>query len=54
LLQAAKNSGNKLLSFAELQQLGRSKPAAPEPPQPSDLSTIMYTSGTTGGQLGFL
>jgi long-subunit acyl-CoA synthetase (AMP-forming) len=36
------------MSFRELQDLGRKKVAAPEPPKPSDLSTIMYTSGTTG------
>jgi non-ribosomal peptide synthetase component F len=48
LLQAAKSTDNKVMSFSELQELGRKKVAAPEPPKPSDLSTIMYTSGTTG------
>jgi hypothetical protein len=50
LLQAARSSDNKVLSFSELQELGRKKLAAPEPPKPSDLSTIMYTSGTTGAR----
>jgi acyl-CoA synthetase (AMP-forming)/AMP-acid ligase II len=50
-LQAAKGTDNKVMSFSELQELGRKKVAAPEPPKPSDLSTIMYTSGTTGALL---
>jgi acyl-coenzyme A synthetase/AMP-(fatty) acid ligase len=48
LLQAAKSTDNKVIGFSELQELGRKNVAAPEPPKPSDLSTIMYTSGTTG------
>lgn len=51
LIQAVQSTGNKVLSFEELQALGRKKVVAPEPPKPSDLSTIMYTSGTTGNIL---
>ena len=31
-----------------LQKLGRDHPLAPQPASPEDLSTICYTSGTTG------
>jgi long-chain acyl-CoA synthetase len=44
----------QLLSWAELLALGARHPAAPDPPQPSDVSTIMYTSGTTGDPKGVL
>lgn len=46
--QAARSTGSQVLSWAEAEAQGSSKPVAPEPPKPSDLSTIMYTSGTTG------
>jgi hypothetical protein len=47
--QAAGATGAKVLSFEALEASGRTGPAAaPEPPAPEDLSTIMYTSGTTG------
>lgn len=48
LLQAAKLSGTKVFGLAELEQLGSKQIVPAEPPKPSDLSTIMYTSGTTG------
>lgn len=47
-LQALSGLGLKVLSWAELEVMGKTKPAPPQPPKPGDLSTIMYTSGTTG------
>ena len=35
-------------TWAAFLELGAAKPAEPSPPAPSDLCTIMYTSGTTG------
>lgn len=46
--QALKSKGISVLSFQELIDQGKSKPAAPVPPRPEDYCTIMYTSGTTG------
>jgi long-subunit acyl-CoA synthetase (AMP-forming) len=40
------------MSFAELEAAGAAAPVEPEPPVPEDLSTIMYTSGTTGKGAG--
>ncbi|KAL8755644.1 MAG: hypothetical protein Q9184_004737 [Pyrenodesmia sp. 2 TL-2023] len=37
-----------VLSFDELQGLGRSNPVGPVAPKPEDLCCIMYTSGSTG------
>ncbi|KAL8715288.1 MAG: hypothetical protein Q9220_001246 [cf. Caloplaca sp. 1 TL-2023] len=37
----------KILSFDELQDLGKANPIDPVPPQPDDLCCIMYTSGST-------
>jgi long-subunit acyl-CoA synthetase (AMP-forming) len=46
--QAVQETGNTVYSYAQVQQLGGGSPAVPDPPKPGDLSTIMYTSGTTG------
>jgi long-subunit acyl-CoA synthetase (AMP-forming) len=46
--QAVMATGVQLLSFAYLETKGRHFPVEPEPPLATDLSTIMYTSGTTG------
>jgi hypothetical protein len=48
LLQAAGAGGARVMSFDELEAAGAAAPVEPEPPVPEDLSTIMYTSGTTG------
>jgi acyl-CoA synthetase (AMP-forming)/AMP-acid ligase II len=50
VLQAVTAAGVKLLSWEQLLQLGADNPCDAVPPSPDDLSTIMYTSGTTGEQ----
>lgn len=47
-IEAAKALGMAVYSFEEFLALGEANPAAPVPPKPEDLCTIMYTSGTTG------
>lgn len=44
----------KVLSFEELEALGKENPADPIPPTPEDLACIMYTSGSTGTPKGVL
>ncbi|UJR15018.1 hypothetical protein I4U23_001995 [Adineta vaga] len=46
--QKAKQIGIEIVTFSELQELGRSKPVAHHPPKPDDIFEICYTSGTTG------
>jgi long-chain acyl-CoA synthetase len=48
----AANGGIEVYTFDEFLQLGKDKPAAPNPPQPQDLACIMYTSGSTGTPKG--
>lgn len=50
-VQAVQSTGNKVISWAEALQMGAAKIVPADPPKPDDLSTIMYTSGTTGGFL---
>ncbi|KAI1470792.1 acetyl-CoA synthetase-like protein [Daldinia caldariorum] len=42
----------KVVSFKELEKLGRDEPFDPVPPNPEDLCCIMYTSGSTGTPKG--
>ena len=37
----------QVFSFEAFAQLGAERPSPATPPQPEDLCTIMYTSGTT-------
>lgn len=46
--QVAQHAGIKAYSWEQFLALGRGAPAPPVPPNPEDLCTIMYTSGTTG------
>lgn len=50
-LQAVEATGNKVLTWGQMLEMGAAKPVLADPPTPDDLSTIMYTSGTTGGLL---
>lgn len=38
------------MSWGDVLKMGAAKVAPADPPKPSDLSTVMYTSGTTGEQ----
>jgi hypothetical protein len=49
--QAVEATGNKVLAWDQMLEMGAAKPVLADPPKPDDLSTIMYTSGTTGGLL---
>ncbi|KAI1856842.1 hypothetical protein JX265_011483 [Neoarthrinium moseri] len=41
-----------IVSFKDLEKLGKENPSDPVPPQPEDLCCIMYTSGSTGTPKG--
>lgn len=52
LQNAAKNKSIRLISYSELVDLGKKNLTNPKPPKPTDLSLIMYTSGSTGDPKG--
>ncbi|XP_058810424.1 long-chain-fatty-acid--CoA ligase 5 [Phymastichus coffea] len=52
--QRAKNRGIELLRFEDVEKLGSLSNYSDVPPKPMDLSTICYTSGTTGSPKGVM
>jgi hypothetical protein len=42
-------AGLRLYSFADMERLGFRYPHPQHPPEPEDVATFSYTSGTTGG-----
>lgn len=55
-MQRAKNRGLELVTFADVERLGASSSQrhAEVPPQPQDLCTVCYTSGTMGNPKGVM
>lgn len=43
-----KQAGVQVFGFKEVEELGKQHPRPHNPPQPNDLTSICYTSGTTG------
>lgn len=54
LRQKAQSVGLQMYSFADVVAEGRNKPLPLHPPQPQDICTFCYTSGTTGDPKGAL
>jgi len=52
--ERARGQGLHLISFHEVEEIGLQEPLPVSPPQPDELSTICYTSGTTGNPKGVM
>ncbi|KAJ2691134.1 medium-chain fatty acid-CoA ligase faa2 [Coemansia spiralis] len=54
LRKRAADAGITLLDMDEVLEMGRASPTTAQPPAPSDMCTMCYSSGTTGAQKGVL
>lgn len=53
-MQGLKDTGIPVLDWEDFLFVGQTRPREAVSPTPEDISTIMYTSGTTGGSGLFL
>ncbi|XP_041363216.1 long-chain-fatty-acid--CoA ligase 5-like [Gigantopelta aegis] len=53
-LETAKKQNIQVLSFQDVEKMGKKNLRSPVPPKPSDVCTISFTSGTTGNPKGVM
>ncbi|CAG7853254.1 Long-chain-fatty-acid--CoA ligase 5; AltName: Full=Long-chain acyl-CoA synthetase 5; Short=LACS 5 [Serendipita indica DSM 11827] len=51
-IQVLKEHGMRFMNLSELEDAGKSNPLPPTPPNPEDIATICYSSGTTANPKG--